>query len=101
MPMNSLTSLGRRCQRAALIASVMALVSTSVLAQVNSWTNDAGGNWGQASNWSLGVPPGGSQSVMFTNLYWKAVVIDSSTVSGFPQSLAVNSLTILSRATSL
>jgi len=75
---------------------MMVFTSTSILAQVNSWTNAVGGNWDAASSWSLGVPPGSSQSVMFTNAYWKAVVIDSSTVASFPQSLAVNSLTITS-----
>jgi hypothetical protein len=63
---------------------------------VNSWISQTGGNWDDALSWSLGVPPGSSQSVMITNPYWKAVTIDSSTVSSAPQSLAVNSLTITS-----
>ncbi len=78
------------------IASVMAFISTSVSAQVNSWINPASGNWDQTSNWSLGVPPGSSQSVMITNTGWKAVAIQPSTASNFPQALAVNSVTITS-----
>lgn len=67
-----------------------------VHAQVNSWNSDTGGNWDTASSWSLGVPPGSAQSIMFTNAYWKAIVIDSSTVASAPQSLAIKSLTITS-----
>jgi hypothetical protein len=67
-----------------------------IQAQINSWNSDAGGNWDLASSWTLGVPPGAGQSVFFTNAYWKAVVIDASTVSSAPQTLAVNSLIITS-----
>src|SRR4029079_466061 len=62
----------------------------------NSWISQTGGNWDDASLWSLGVPPGSSQDIFFTNAYWKAVTIDSSTVSSAPESLAVKSLTITS-----
>lgn len=62
----------------------------------NSWISDTGGNWDFASSWSLGVPPDSSQDIFFTNAFWKAVTIDSSTVSSAPQSLAVKSLTITS-----
>lgn len=62
----------------------------------NSWISQTGGNWDDASSWSLGVTPNNSQDVFFTNAYWKAVTIDSSTVSSVPESLAVKSLTITS-----
>jgi hypothetical protein len=62
----------------------------------NSWISQTGGNWDDASSWSLGVPPASSQDIFFTNPYWKAVTIDSSTVSSVPESLAVKSLTITS-----
>jgi len=75
---------------------LMAFGGASALAQVNSWIPDTGGNWDNAASWSLGIPPGSGQSVMFTNAFWKAITIDSSTVASFPKSLAVNSLTILS-----
>ena len=64
--------------------------------QINSWNSSTGGNWDDASSWSLGISPASGQSVFFTNAFWKAIVIDSSTVSSAPQSLAVNSLTITS-----
>ncbi len=67
-----------------------------IQAQTNSWNSNTGGNWDTAASWSLGVPPASTQSIMFTNAFWKAVVIDSSTVASAPQTLAVNSLTITS-----
>src|SRR5438874_6588542 len=76
------------------VASVMAFISTSVSAQVNSWINPASGNWDQASSWSLGVLPGSSQSVLITNSGWKAVAINPSTPTNFPDSMTVGSLTI-------
>lgn len=63
---------------------------------VNSWTNPASANWGQATNWSLGILPDSSQSVMITNSGFKAVLIDSSTPINFPGSMTVSNLTILS-----
>jgi hypothetical protein len=72
----------------------MAFTSTSALAQANSWTNATGGNWDAASSWSLGVPPNSSQSVIITNYYWKAVVIDSSTLANSPDSMTVSNLTM-------
>src|SRR6059036_1130274 len=76
------------------VASVMALTSTSVSAQVNSWITPTSGNWDQASSWSLGVLPGSSQSVMITNSGWKAVAINPSTPVNFPASMTVSNLTI-------
>jgi len=67
---------------------------TSVSAQVNSWINPASGNWDQALNWSLGVLPDSSQSVLITNSVWKAVAINSSTPINFPGSMTVSNLTI-------
>lgn len=63
---------------------------------VNSWINPASGNWQDAASWSLGIPPASSQSVLITNSGFKAVAIQSSTVTGYPQSLSVNSVTITS-----
>src|SRR5437879_4814531 len=64
-------------------------------AQANSWTNSGSGNWEQ-NFWSLGVLPGTNQSVMLTNSGWKAVMISSATVSGYPQTLTPGSITISS-----
>jgi hypothetical protein len=77
------------------VASVMAFTSTSVSAQVNSWTNPASGNWDDASSWSLGALPGSSQPVMITNSDWKAVAINPSTPVNFPDSMTVSNLTIV------
>jgi hypothetical protein len=77
------------------VASVMALTSTSVSAQVNSWINPTSGNWDDPSSWLLGALPGSSQSVMITNSDWKAVAINPSTPINFPDSMIVSNLTIL------
>lgn len=68
---------------------------TPLLAQANSWTNPAGGNW-QDSSWSLGVLPGPGQDIFITNAGWKAVSISDTTAVGFPQTLTVNSITLSS-----
>lgn len=59
---------------------------------VNSWISQNGGNWDDGSSWSLGVPPDSSQTVFFTNYFWKAVTIDSSTLTNAPGSLTVSNL---------
>src|SRR4051812_41684545 len=74
--------------------SVVAFISTSASAQVNSWINPSSGNWDQASSWSLSTLPNSSQEVMITNQFWKAVAINPSTPINFPGSMTVNSLTI-------
>lgn len=61
---------------------------------VNSWTNPASGNWDQATNWSLGILPDSSQSIMITNSGFKAVAIQPSTPINFPGSMTVSNLTI-------
>ncbi len=75
-------------------AALFTFTSTSVLAQTNSWINPTSGNWENAASWSLGVPPGSSQSVMITNSGFKAVAINPSTPVNFPGSMTVNNLTI-------
>jgi hypothetical protein len=61
---------------------------------VNSWINPASGTWEQAANWSLGVLPDQSQSVLITNSGSKAVAINPSTATSFPGSMTVSNLTI-------
>ena len=70
--------------------------SSSISGLVNSWTNPASGNWDQATNWSLGILPNSSQTVVITNSGFKAVAINSSTPINFPGSMSVSNLTILS-----
>ena len=76
------------------VASVMVFTSSFVSAQVNSWINSGSGNWDDPSSWSLGVLPASSQSVMITNSNWKAVAINPSTPTDFPDSMTVSNLTI-------
>src|SRR4051812_42219068 len=76
------------------VGLLMIFNGTSTFAQVNSWTSPTSGNWDQSSNWSLGILPNSSQSVMITNSNWKAVAINPSTPINFPGSMTVNSLTI-------
>jgi hypothetical protein len=60
----------------------------------NAWIQSTSGNWDQTTNWSLGVLPNSSQSVMITNSGWKAVAINPSTPGNFPGSMTVSDLTI-------
>lgn len=69
--------------------------SETALAQSNSWTNPASGNW-QDSSWSLGVLPGTNQDIFFTNAGWKALAIGSATAQSFPQTMNVSSIAISS-----
>jgi hypothetical protein len=73
---------------------LLMLAAVNARADINSWINLAGGNWDDASSWSLGVPPASSQSVMITNSGWKAVAINPSTPVNSPGSMTVGSLTI-------
>jgi hypothetical protein len=61
---------------------------------VNSWTSPTSGNWDQPTNWSLGILPNSSQSIMITNAGWKAVAINPSTPTNFPSSMTISNLTI-------
>src|SRR5690242_14457368 len=61
----------------------------------NTWVRASGGNWEEASAWSLGVPTGG-QSVRIANPGWKAVQLTHSTAVDFPTSMTVGSITVAS-----
>src|ERR1041384_822788 len=78
---------------ARFVGLVMTFACASTSAQVNSWIAGSG-SWDQALNWSLGVLPDSSQSVMITNSGWKAVTINSSTPINFPSSMTVDNLTV-------
>jgi filamentous hemagglutinin len=75
------------------IGAVLLLSCGSVSAQTNSWTSLTSDHW-EAPDWSLGILPNSTQSIMITNAGYKAVGIFPSTVSDFPGSLTVSSLTI-------
>jgi len=81
-----------RLERTAIfIALILPLAGTAQ--QVNSWTSTTSGNW-EDPNWSLGVLPNSTQSIVITNDGFKAVAINPSTVQNFPASLTVHDLTI-------
>ncbi|HTL16840.1 MAG TPA: hypothetical protein VL793_06365, partial [Patescibacteria group bacterium] len=85
------------CFRLVLIAGMLTggLRCLTATAQPNAWTSAVSGNW-QDPNWSLQRPPGAGQDIQLTNDGWKAVAIQSSTESDFPETLTVNSVTITS-----
>jgi hypothetical protein len=79
----------------AALLSFTVLIQTNAVAQTNSWTNSASGNW-EDNSWSLGILPGTNQTVLLTNAGWKAVEIGSATAQNFPQTLNIGALTISS-----
>jgi len=77
-----------------LAASLTTITSISAFAQVNSWIAPSSGNWDEPTNWSAGVLPNSSQSVLITNSAWKAVAINPSTPVNSPESMTVSNLTV-------
>jgi hypothetical protein len=77
-----------------VVALLAAFAQTPTFAQVNSWTNATSSNWDQTTNWSLGVLPNSSQSVMIANAGFKAVAINPSTPINFTGTMTVSNLTI-------
>ena len=69
------------------------LCFSSVQAADNNWTNRVSGKW-ESPFWSLGKLPASDQAVRILNDGYKAVSIDSATVSGFPSSVTVGSLEV-------
>ena len=69
----------------------------ALFAQANSWTKPTSGYW-EEPYWSLGVLPGTNQDIYLTNAGWKALAIGRSTVTHYPQTLNVGSVTVSSPA---
>ncbi len=61
-------------------------------AQTNSWINSTAGFWQDATSWSLGLPPDSTQSMLITNAGNKTVFMDSSTASGYSNTMTVSDL---------
>src|SRR3954470_20770468 len=76
----------------------MALQQAAFAAQ-NSWVLPASGDWHVPANWSLGILPDSSQSVLIAAPGWKAVNINPVTSANYPASLTVHDLTVLSTST--
>lgn len=70
------------------------IASTTTVAGANSWISDSAGYWHEATNWSVGVAPDFTQSVLITNAISKTVTADATTASGFLDSLTINDLTV-------
>jgi len=78
-----------------LLAAWLTVAATSFGAETaNSWIKSTSGAWDDPSSWSLGMLPDSSQSVQITNSGWKAVAINPSTPTTFPDSMTVSDLTI-------
>jgi hypothetical protein len=88
------------CCRSFYILFLFLAAVTSALADVNSWTNSHSANWEDQTNWSLGVPPDATQSIMLTNAGFKAIAISGNTAQKFPLSMQVQGLQIASPADS-
>ncbi len=67
-------------------------------AQTNSWINSTAGLWQDATSWSLGLPPGSTQSMLITNAGNKTVFVDSSTASGYSNTMTVSDLILAGQA---
>jgi hypothetical protein len=70
-------------------------------AQTNSWINPSIGFWQDASSWSLGSPPSPTQSMLITNAGSKTVLMDSSTSSGYSNTLTVSDLILAGQGDSI
>ena len=60
----------------------------------NSWVNPSDGAWQEGSNWSLGMGPDFTQSVLVTNDGNKSITVDSTTSIAFSNTMTVNDVTI-------
>ena len=77
------------------LAGALCCLASVTQAQINSWIKPGSGNWEEPA-WSLGALPGPSQSIQITNAGWKSVAIGAGTTQNYPQTLSVNSVSVLS-----
>jgi hypothetical protein len=73
---------------------IVACTLAAGTALANSWIFPGSGKWEIDTNWSLGVPPGFTQSVYITNAGDKVVTIDATTSGSFSNTLTVSNLTV-------
>ena len=88
-----------RVFRASLAILAAAICFTARAQTTNSWTSPTSGNWEDAANWSLGIPPGAGQTILIENHGWKAVAIGPNTAENFPQTMSIDALRIISPGT--
>jgi fibronectin-binding autotransporter adhesin len=79
---------------AAALSLSAVLLPVAAHAQANSWTNANAGKWEIRSNWSLGVAPTNTHSVLITNTASKTVSIDATTADSFPGTMTINNLQV-------
>jgi hypothetical protein len=78
----------------ALLVFLSCGCATARALTTNAWISPTSGNWEDASNWSLGIPPASDQDILLTNSGWKAVAINPSTAQNYPQTMNVNSIMV-------
>jgi hypothetical protein len=86
--------------RALSVCLALELLSTAS-AQVNNWINTNSARWDASANWSLGALPASNQSVNILNAGYKAVNVDSGTLSNHSSSMTVSSLAVGAPANAL
>jgi hypothetical protein len=89
-----LSSGARRSRSSFSVPFLFFAAMAPAVADTNSWTKPTSGDWEEQAQWSLGVLPDATQSVLFTNAGWKALAIGAGTAQNFPQSMSVQSLTV-------
>ena len=67
-------------------------------AQTNSWNNSTAGFWQDPTSWSLKLPPDSTQSMLITNAGNKTVFVDSSTASGYSNTMTVSDVILAGQA---
>jgi len=84
-----------------IIAAICVVISSAAHAQTNSWINSASGFWQDANSWSLGMPPNTTQSLLVTNAGNRTVFIDSSTSSGYSNTLTVSDVILAGQSSAI
>ena len=77
------------------------IISPGAQAQTNSWINPSIGYWQDTNSWSLGLPPGPTQSMLITNAGSKTVLLDSSTSTGYSNTLTVSDVILAGQGDSI
>jgi T5SS/PEP-CTERM-associated repeat protein len=87
-----------RCLRAdqlsVCLGFALAVLTPSLQAADNVWTNLSGSFWDTIGAWSLGIRPTNSHNVFITNATTKTVTIDSTTSGSYPASLTIYNLSL-------
>ena len=93
--MSARGSVGDILRVYAIVILAIAVFPAAAWAQTNSWSNSSGGYWDDFRNWSLGVRPTNSPSVLITNDPSKTVTVDGYTSGTYPDSMTISNLTLL------